>query len=161
MFGSDPAGVYFYREEGTTSRIAGGGEFGSWLKGEADGSVYTLLAIGDVLYAGISLRQYGKGSAQVWHFNDNRWVMIEGEGVRESWFHPQVSYLLDLCNHNNTPVALVTRPKTTLYGVGSIFAFAEAEWHTIGRGALPPAMHDAHVHNCALEWRGKLYVATG
>lgn len=133
---------------------------GSWRAGEIDGSVYTLLSHGGDLYAGFSLRGYGPASTMVWRLRDSRWELIGGDGVRGSWLHPHIAYVLDLCAFQGTPLACLTRPRTLPAGASSIYALQDETWRPLMAQA-PWAMHRSHIYNHAVEWRGRLYVAAG
>ncbi|MFC3079679.1 hypothetical protein ACFODL_16380 [Phenylobacterium terrae] len=158
--GSDPAEVYLHRD-GELTRIAGGGEMDSWRPGEIEGTAYTLLAHGDDLYAGIALRDYGPACATVWRLRDGRWSVVGGEGVAGSWTHPHIAYVLDLADYQGSVVASLTRPRTMPMGAASVLALQDDEWRPIARNGAPWGMHRSHIFNHMVEWRGRLYVATG
>ena len=159
-FGCDPAQVYLYRD-GECRRIAGAGEHGSWSPSDINGSTYTLLSHQGDLYAGIALREYGPTSALVWRLRDGNWELIGGEGVRGSWRHPHIAYLLHLGLYQGAPIATMTRPRTLPASASSVFALQDERWRPVAPDGTPWQMHLCHIYNHAIEWRDRLYVATG
>lgn len=147
--------------EGKLRCVAGQGQDDSWSAAHGYGSVYVITTYRGDMYVGLARTTYGPLSASVWSFNGVSWSEIGGNGIRKSWIHPHICYVLDLVEYQGLLVAALTRPKSLPGCASSLYAFDGATWRPLVADELPGLYSQSHIPNHMVVWNQRLYVATG
>lgn len=129
--------------------------------GKVARTIYCLQSFEGALYAATGTGRLSGEASSVFRFDGKGWEKIGGGGVRGSWAEDGIAFVLALTTFKGMLVATLSRRPGTAGAASSVWAFDGTEWRPVGVGLTPAEMGRATILNDAIEYQGRLIVATG